>query len=206
MTMQIKEIPRDALELGFRSARLPLTVAEKLLARRDSTWPPAFVFDKVEAGVKDIVGRATHDETLQASARLQRAKVTKREEAMAERAHAAEVQQQGEARAEARRAELAAKREAVEDTEAQRERQLEQAELEARERAAQEAEAKRSATRTIAAKRKQTVSKRATRADVERLEAESQALRAKQAAVEARGETLDLDKAVQAKKSARRSR
>jgi len=204
--MQIKEIPRVALELGFRSARLPLTVAEKLLARRDSTWPPALVFDKVEAGVKDIVGRATHDETLQASARLQRAKVTKREEAMAERAHAAEVQQQGEARAEARRAELAAKREAVEDAEAQRERQIEQAELEARERAAQEAEAKRSATRTTAAKRKQAVSKRATRADVERLEAESQALRAKQAAVEARGETLDLDKAVQAKKSARRSR
>ena len=204
--MQIKEIPRDALELGFRGARLPLTVAEKLLARRDSTWPPALVFDKVEAGVKDIVGRATHDETLQASARLQRAKVTKREEAMAERAHAAEVQQQAEARAEARRAELAAKREAVEDAEAQRERQIEQAEREARERAAQEAEAKRSATRTTAAKRKQAVSKRATRADAERLEAESQALRAKQAAVEARGETLDLDKAVQAKKSARRSR
>jgi colicin import membrane protein len=206
MTMQIKEIPRDALELGFRGARLPLTVAEKLLARRDSTWPPALVFDKVEAGVKDIVGRATHDETLQASARLQRAKVTKREEAMAERAHAAEVQQQAEARAEARRAELAAEREAVEDAEAQRERQIEQAEREARERAAQEAEAKRSATRTTAAKRKQAVAKRATRADAERLEAESQALRAKQAAVEARGETLDRDKAVQAKKSARRSR
>src|ERR687897_706494 len=132
MTMQIKEIPRDALELGFRGARLPLTVAEKLLARDDSSWPPALVFDKVEAGVKDFVGRATRDETLQASARLQRAEVTKREEAMAERAHAAEVEHQAEARAEARRAE--------------------------------------------------------------------------QAAVEARGETLGLDKAVQAKKSARRSR
>jgi hypothetical protein len=206
MTMQIKEIPRDALELGFRSARLPLTLAEKLLARSDSNWPPALVFDKVEAGVKDIVGRATGDETLQASARLQRATVTRREEAMAERAHAAEVEQQAEARAEARRDELAAEREAVEDAEAQRKEQIERAEREARERAAKEAEAKRSATRTTAGKRKQDVSKRATRADAERLEDESQALRAKQAAVEARGETLDLDKAVQAKKSARRSR
>jgi hypothetical protein len=206
MTMQIKEIPRDALELGFRGARLPLTVAEKLLARGDSGWPPALVFDKVEAEVKDIVGRATRDETLQASARLQRANVTKREEAMAERAHAAEVGQQAEARAEARRDEQAAKREAVEDAEAQREQQIEQAEREARERAAKEAEAKRSATRTTAAKRKQAASKRATRADAERLENESQALHAKQAAVEARAETLDLDKAVQAKKSARRSR
>jgi hypothetical protein len=50
------------------------------------------------------------------------------------------------------------------------------------------------------------VSKRATRADAERLEAQAQALRTEQAAVQARGETLDLDKAVQAKKSARRSR
>jgi len=206
MTMQIKEIPRDALELGFRGARLPLTVAEKLLTRGDSSWPPALVFDKVEAGVKHIVGRATRDETLQASGRLQRAEVTKRQEAMAERARAAEEEQQAEARADARLDDLATKREAVEDAEVERELQIEQAEREARERAAKEAEAKRSATRTTAAKRKQAVSKRATRADAERLEAESQALRAEQAAVEARGETLGLDKAVQAKKSARRAR
>jgi colicin import membrane protein len=203
MMMQIKELRRDALELGFRGARLPLTVAEKLLGRSDSSWPPALVFDKVEAGVKDIVGRATGDETLQASGRLQHAEVTKREEATADRAHAAEVEQEAEARAQARRDELAAERQAVEDAEAEREQQIEQAEREARERAAKEAEAKRSATRTTAAKRKQAVSKRATRADAERLEAESQALRAEQAAVDARGETLDLDKAVQAKKSAR---
>jgi DNA repair exonuclease SbcCD ATPase subunit len=206
MTMQIKEIPRDALQLGFRGARVPLTVAQKLLARGDSNWPPALMFDKVEAGVKDLVGRATRDETLHASARLLRAEVTKREEAMAERAHAVEVEQQAEARAEARRDELGAKRDAVEDAEAERERQIEQAEREARERASKEAEAKKSATRTTAAKRKQAVSKRATRADAERLEAQAQALRTEQAAVQARGETLDLDKAVQAKKSARRSR
>src|ERR687898_2572764 len=168
MTMQINEIPRDALGVGLRGARLPLTVAEKLLARGDSSWAPALVFDKVEAGVKDIVGRATRDETLRASGRLQRAEVTKREEAMAERAHAAEVEHQAEARAEARRDELATKREAVEDAEPERERQIEQAEREARERADKEAEAKRSATRTTAAKRKQAVSKRASRADAER--------------------------------------
>lgn len=201
--MQIKELRRDALDLGFRGARLPLTVAEKLLGRSNTSWPPALVFDKVESGVKYVVGRATGDEALHASSRLQRAEVTKREEAMADRAHAADVKQEAEARAEARRDELAAEREAVEDAEAERERKIEQAEREARERAAKEAEAKRSATRTTAAKRKQAAAKRATRADAERLESESRALRAEQAAVEARGETLDLDKAVQAKKSAR---
>ena len=204
--MQIKEIPRDALELGFRGARLPLTVAEKLLARGDASWPPVLMFDKVEAGVKDLVGRATGDETLHASARLLRAEVTKREEAMAARAHASELEQQATARAQVRHDELAAQREAVADAQTERERQIEQAERESRERAAKEAEAKRSATRTTASKRKQAGSKRAARADAESLKAESQALRAEQVAVQARGETLDLDKAVQTKKSARRSK
>jgi hypothetical protein len=206
MTMQLKDISRDALDLGFRGARLPLTVTERLFARGERSWPPGVLFDKVEAGVKDLVARATGDETLQASARLLRAEADKREEAMAERAHAAEVEQRAEARTEARREELEAQREAVEDAEAEREREIERAEREARERAAKEAEAKRSATRTTAAKRKQAVSKRATRADAARLEAESEALRAEQAAVRARGDALDLDKAVQAKRSARRSR
>ena len=98
--MHIQEIPRDALEYGFRGARLPLTVAGKLLARGDSNWPPALMFDKVEAGVKAIVGRVARDETLQSSARLQRADVTKREEAMAERARAG-VEQQAEAQRDA---------------------------------------------------------------------------------------------------------
>jgi hypothetical protein len=206
MTMQLKNISRDALDLGFRGARLPLTVTERVLVRGQQGWPPTLLFDKVEAGVKDLVARATGDETLHASARLLRAEVAKREEAMAERAHAAEVEQRAEAHAEARRDELEAQRDAVEDAEAEREREIERAEREARERAAKEAEAKRSATRTTAAKRKQAVSRRATRADAQRVEAESKALRAEQAAVRARGETLDLDKAVQAKKSARRSR
>jgi hypothetical protein len=207
MTMQITQIPRDALDLGFRGARLPLTVAASVLARgRDSSsWPPVLMFDKVEAGVKDLVGRATHDDTLRATARLQRAEVDKREEALVTRARAAEVEQAAEARAEARRGDLEAEREAMEEADAERERQIEEAEREARQRAAKEAEAKRAATRTTAAKRKKAVGKRASQAQAERLASESEALRAEQQAVEARGEVLDLDKAVEAKKSARQS-
>lgn len=205
--MQITKIPRGALDLGFGGARLPLTVAAGVLARgRDtSSWPPVLLFDKVEAGVKDAVGWATHDDTLRAAARLQRAEVDKREEALVKRARAAEVERSAEARAEARRDDLESEREAIEEADAERERQIEEAEREARERAAKEAEAKRAATRTTAAKRKKAVSKRATQADAERLTSESEALRAEKQAVEARGEVLDLDKAVEAKKAARRS-
>jgi hypothetical protein len=208
MTMQINQIPREALELGFKGARLPLTVAERVLGRGQDTssWPPVLMFDKVEAGVKEILGQATHDDALLATARLQRSEVDKRQEAMAKRARAGEVELEAETRAEDRREQLDAQREAIEESDAEREQRIEEAEREAHERAAREAAAKRSATRTTAAKRKQAVDKRAARSEAERLRAEAKALRAEEAAVEARGETLELDKAVQAKKSARRSR
>lgn len=49
--MRINRIPRYALDLGLRGARLPPTVAERMLARGHdtSTWPPVLMFDKVEA-------------------------------------------------------------------------------------------------------------------------------------------------------------
>jgi phage-related minor tail protein len=207
MTMQISQLPRDAVELGLRGARLPLTVAERVFRRghETSTWPPVAVFDKVEAGVKDMVGWATHDDTLRAAARLQRSEVAKREDAMTARAQATEVEAEAEARTRARRKELDAERDAVDAADAERERRIDEAEQEAHQRADKEAAAKRTATRTTAAKRKQAVGKRAARADTERLRAEADALKAEKAAVEARGETLKLDKTVQAKKSARRS-
>lgn len=205
--MQISQLPRGAVDLGLRGARLPLTVAERVLRRGHdtSTWPPMAVFDKVEAGVKDIVGRVTHDDTLRAAARLQRSEVAKREDAMTERAQAAELEAEAEARTRARREELDAERDAVDAASAERDRRIDEAEQEAQQRAAKEAAAKRTATRTTAAKRKQAVGKRAARADTERLRSEADALGAEKAAVEARGEALKLDNAVRAKKSARRS-
>ena len=205
--MQISQLPRDAVELGLRGARLPLTVAERVFGRGHdtSTWPPVVVFDKVEAGVKDIVGRATHDDTLLAAAHLQRSEVAKREDAMTARAQATEVETEAAARTRARREELDAERDAVDAADAERERRIDEAEQEAHQRTAREAAAKRTATRTTAGKRKQAVGKRAARADTERLRAEADALEAEEAAVVARGETLKLDSAVRAKKSARRS-
>jgi hypothetical protein len=208
MTMRIDQIPRNALELGLRGARLPLTVAETVLARGQDTssWPPVLLFDKVEAGMKDIVGRATHDEALQAAAQLQRAEVAKREEALVRRTKAVEVAAGAAARADDRREQLGSEREALDAESAERTQQIEEAEREAHERAAREAAAKRSATRTTAAKRKKAVATQAARSDADRLRSEAEALRVEEASVEARGEALELDRAVEAKKAERRSR
>jgi MFS family permease len=107
--------------------------------------------------------------------------------------------------AQARRDELDGQREAVESAADEGERRIEEAEREAEQRTAKEAEAKRSATRTAAATRRQAVNKQAARTDVQRARSQGEALRTQKAAVRARGKALELDGAVQAKKSSRRS-
>ena len=206
--MQVTQIPRKAVQFGLWGARLPLTVAERVLARGlgdTSTWLPNLAFDKVEAGVKDIVGLATRDDTLVTAARLQRAEITRLESARAARVHAIEVVDDAEAAAQARREELDGQREAVEATADEGKRRIEEVQREAEQRAAKEAETKRYATRTTAAKRRQAVSKKVARTDVQRARSQGEALRTRKAAVRARGKALELEGAVQAKKSSRRS-
>jgi hypothetical protein len=206
--MQVTQIPRLAVRFGLWGARLPLTLADRVLARGQedtSTWPPNLAFDKFEAGVKDIVGRATRDDTLVTAAGLQRAEITRLESARAARGHATKVVDDAEAAAQARREELDDQREAVEAAADEGERRIDDAERESEQRAAKEAEAKRSATRTTAAKRRQAVGKQAARTDVQRARSRGEALRAQKGAVRAHGKALELDGAVQAKKSSRRS-
>jgi hypothetical protein len=207
--MQVAQIPRHAVQFGLWGARLPLTLAERVLARGQedaSTWPPNLAFDKLEAGVKDIVGRATHDDTLVSASRLQRAEITRLESARSAREQATKVVDDAQAAARARREELDGQREAVAAAADEGERRIEAAEREAQQRASRAAEAKRSATRTAAAKRRQAIDQRAARSDVQRARSQGEALRTQKAAVRARGKALELDEAVQAKKSSRRSR
>ena len=114
--MRVTQIPRQAVQFGLWGARLPLTLADRVLIRGHedtATWLPNLAFDKVEAGVKDIVGRATRDDTLVTAARLQRAEITRLESARAARVHATKVVDDAEAAAQARREELDGQREAV---------------------------------------------------------------------------------------------
>ena len=192
--MQVTQIPRQAVQFGL------------IRGQEDTaTWLPNLAFDKVEAGVKDIVGRATRDDTLVTAARVQRAEITRLESARAARVHATKVVDDAEAAAQARREELDGQREAVDAAADEGERRIDDAEREAEQRAAKEAEAKRSATRTTAAKRRHAVGKQAARTDVQRARSQGEALRTQRGAVRARGKALELDGAVQAKKSSRRS-
>ncbi len=205
--MDVRELGRSALDVWLKGARLPLTMVERV-AKRDedtSSWPPSIAFEKLEATVKGVVGRVVRDEQLSGQARLQRAEVAKREEALARRAQAAGIRQSAQQRARAARQEISAARQAVEEQAEEREQHLEAARAAAQQQIDDRTASKKAGARKVAAARTEAVDAKAKQAEQRRLRDEAKALRAKEQAVEARREVLDLDAAVDAKKAARRA-
>lgn len=205
--MDIAKLRRDALALWLRGVRLPLTAVERFAAPSDepASWPPAIAFEKLEAGVKDAIGRATGDEVLVGLANLQRTEVAKREEALAKRAAAEQTRHEARVEAQEAEAELARERRAAAERDRRRHEQVEAREREAKAAAARRASAKRTSAKKAAATRTKAVDAAAQQAEAARLRKEERALQAKAAAVEAEGEVLDLDKAVRAKKAIRKT-
>ncbi|MFP5255639.1 MAG: hypothetical protein ACLGI8_07285 [Acidimicrobiia bacterium] len=203
--MDLAQLRRNALSLWLRGARLPLTAVERFAAPREApaSWPPAIAFEKLEATVKDAVGRATGDDVLVGLANLQRTEVAKREEALAKRAAAEQTRTETREDAREAEAELARERKAVVERDRRRQEQIEAQERQAKSAVARRTSAKRANAEKAASARKKAVDAATQKAEAARLRKEERALEVKAAAVEAEGRVLDLDKAVRAKKAAR---
>ena len=205
--MNVNEIRRCSLDLWLQIVRLPLTMTEVVIRRRDDdgTWPPAMAFETFEGTVKGFVGRVTHDDTLVELARLQSAEITQRR-----RSHELQVEATAVAAGASREAAeqqemLERDRKVANERAREAKRQLE-ADRDHAKRALEERTAKkRAASRAAAATRSRTIEREATKADANRLRKDAAALRAKKPAVAAQGEVLKLDKAVRAKKTNRRA-
>jgi hypothetical protein len=207
MIMDTKQIRRDALALWLRGLRLPLTTVETLTKRGEdaSSWPPAIAFEKVEAAVKGTIGRITRDDTLIAMASLQQTEVTQREQSLAKKAEAEATRAEVRREAEANQAELERERRQAEHRAKEREQQLEQDKRRAQQQVEQQTAKKKGAVRKQAAARTKAIDAQATKAEADRLRKEADALRAKERAVAAEGEVLELAKAERATKAARRA-
>lgn len=206
--MNISQIRRHALGLWLQGVRLPLTAAERIARPADTdpeNWPPTVAFTRAEAAVKGFVGRVTGDQTLIGLSNLQRAEATQREQALAKRSIADATRVEARETAEAKEETLARQREQAEERAEKRERQLEQDKRDAEHRVAQEKAEKEAAVDKQAAARQDAIDAQATKVEADRLRKEAQALQAKRQAVEAEGAVLDLDKAVRAKKAARKA-
>jgi len=202
--MNVKEIRRWSLDLWLQSVRLPLTMTEAVVRRDDGTWAPALAFDTFEGTVKGLVGRLTHDDTLVELARLQRTEISHRREAVQLRAEAESIDVQARHDAAEQHDALDEDRKVAEEQARQAKRRLEAERDEAKRTLEARTVQKRTANRTAAAARDKTVQREATKADANRVRKDAAALRAKEKAVAAQGEVLDLDEAIRAKKTNRR--
>lgn len=81
--MAVQELPRTAIRLGIRAARLPLSVVEVALGHQDEVeWPPAVAFDAAQAHLKLSVGGLLGDDVLAEEGRVIAAKVAKLRQAV----------------------------------------------------------------------------------------------------------------------------
>lgn len=205
--MNVHTVQQHALSLWLKGARLPLTVTENVVKRGEDTanWPPSIAFEKVEASIKGTLGRLTGDDHLVGLANLQRTEVDKRLEALTKKTEA--DARRGAARREAARTgeQLEEQREAVEERAARRKKRLAAEKREARREVEERATKRKAATRKAAAAHDEVTDRKARQAEAERLAAEAEALELEAEAVDAKGELLDLDKAIEAKRAARRA-
>ena len=205
--MNVNEIRRCSLDLWLQTVRLPLTMTEVVIRRRDDdgTWPPAMAFETFEGTVKGFVGRVTHDDTLVELARLQSAEITQRRRSHELQVEATDVAA-GASREAAEQQEMLERDRKVANEQAREAKRQLEADRDHAKRALEERTAKkRAANRAAAATRSTTIERKATKADANRLRKDAAALRAKKPAVAAQGEVLKLDKAVRAKKTNRRA-
>jgi hypothetical protein len=205
--VNVNQIRRWTLTMWLRGVRLPLTVAETIFHRADDNgaWPPALAFEMFEGTVKDVVGRMTRDEVLVELAALQRAEVSERRRAVALDVEATSTSVAVREDADAEKARLAEQRKQAARRARDREARAEADRQEAKRAVDERSGRKRAAARATAATRAKATDREAASADAVRLRKKAQALKAKQKAVTAQGKVLDLDKAVRARKAARRT-
>lgn len=209
MTPNLNALTRRVTLTWLDTLRLPLAAAERVAKRagkESALAPPTLAFDSFEASVKEFVARATGDDKLQTLAQLQRAEIDQRGEAIALKVAAEATRAETLEEAEQREAVLQRQREEAARRTAEKERQAEQERLASQKRVAEQAAAREATEREASRKRDDLLADQARRAEASALQAEAEALEVKARAVKTRGDVLKLDKAVRAKKAARKTR
>lgn len=132
--MNVRDLGRSAVDTWLRVARLPLDTVARILPNGDHgpRTPAALMIDRVDATIRDTVGRALRDEELQEDARRRRI-------AADERARALELRIEAQRERQAADARLAREKREIENRRVQAERSAQEQKAQAdRERAERE--------------------------------------------------------------------
>jgi len=202
--MSLQTIPRTAVRSWLSVVRLPLSAAELVVGKQGAEWPPALAFEGFEAGVKRGVGTLFGDSQMVQEALLEQGKLDQVRRAAELEAEAERRRNEGEARFEDRKESLQDRNRRLERERKEREAKLEQEQDERTNAVEATARKKEEAARKADETRQKAVSARERQARAARLTSESEALKHERQAVQAKGEVLDVDRALEATKAARK--
>ncbi len=206
--MTVRSISRTALEISLTLVRLPLdAVIGRLPGNGTGAQPAArLALDRADATLRAVAGTMLGDPVLREHAQTRRAALKERERAHALRGEAQEKTQEADARLQERQDQVARQR-AQAELRAKSRRDAADRQRRAKTRRAGELERTRLAASDNATGRAdEAVNQRAPRATLETLDAKSDALRRKEAALAASDEANRLREAAGRAKTARRAK
>ena len=201
--MDIRTIPRTALNGYLRLLRVPVDAATGLLPREGEG--ARVLVDRADAVVRDVAGRLWRDDELREDARRRLLAADERERALRLRSEAEARTEQADAELRRREEEAGSRRRrAEEQAEEQRRRVEEQAQAEKR-RASEQAARNKAAVRKAAAETEAELDKQARRTRLEQLDTEAEVLAEQEKALTAADETQRLRRATSQAKAARKN-
>ena len=205
--MNVRSIPRTALENSLRLVRLPLDTAIGWLPGNGTGAQPTarLALDRTDATLRAFAGTILGDSVLREDAQQRRAALKEREHAQELRGEAQQKSAQADARLDERHDQVARQR-AQAELRAKGRREHADREREQKTHRADQTERKRRAVSNKAAARAdETVDKRAPKARLATLDAKTDALRKKEEALSAQDEARRLREAASRTKAERKS-
>lgn len=184
----------NLVRIGRRNLRLPLTLAENLTHHeRDSSWPPTFVYETVEAVALQFWGIVLGDHELRQEGKEQEQRLMTLSAAQDVRAEADRIRQEADDELEQRRAEAEQARRDIERRDASARDAIERAETERQAKAARKAADENAQSTRRAAESEDRVRRQKRAADRTRIGEEQASLAERQQALDAerRAEAVD---------------
>lgn len=204
--MDLRVIPRTAIDGYLRAVKLPWDAAARTLRRGRSVSPAELFLDRTDASIRAAVGRALRDEELQADARRRRTAAEERERAVRLAAEAEELRREADSEFQDRQQTAEQRREEAERQAEQRKQQAAEDRQRQQQQVAEAERQRKQATREAAAAADKVTEDKARRARLEELDAESEALAEREAELTVKDEASRLQEAANATKAARKQR
>ena len=198
----------QVLKLGFRGARLPLTIAERVVEITGAdvaTWPPVLLYDTVEGQAKQLVGRLVGDEDLASEGARQRAAARHRAGAEVFSSEAEEIRRAADDRLQEDVTRAEHNRDRVHEEAEARKAEVREEEKVAKRQARARAAARKQAVEKAARTRAKAVEAKERQAELARVEAEAKALEKQSEAVQAERVVTAIDEHLEDKKATRRN-